>query len=252
VDPTDGGHDIVRIYLEISHAHDADVLKEILESLGARDVVVTRVAATDWMAGYRQKVRPFAVGRSWWIDPHPEAPTTAPRGRHRLAVEPSSAFGSGSHESTQLILTWLEEESIRGAKVLDVGTGSAILALAALCVGARLAVGFDIDPSAVWVAMDTVTAAGRGPHPCLFVGPIGAVGNHHFDVALCNMIAREFIPLLADIRRVLVPGGRAVFSGILGADSGPVRSSIERSGFTVTGERIMGEWSCTRTVRNGR
>jgi ribosomal protein L11 methylase PrmA len=102
---------------------------------------------------------------------------------------------------------------------------------------------------AVWVARRTVTTAEPRPEPLLFAGPIAAVADRLFDIVVCNMIASHFEPILADIRRVLVPGGKAVFSGILGEDSDAVRFSIESSGFDVTNEHGLGEWLCIWAVR---
>jgi len=236
------------VYLESGCASEAEALGTVLRYRGARDVKVSVRVDQDWMAGYRKAVQPFAVGGSWWIDPRPETPTPAPNSRFRLAVEPRTAFGSGSHESTQLVLLALEEERVAGRRVLDVGTGSGILALAACAMGADQVVGFDIDTEAVWIAEQTTREAIPECRPLMFVGPIAAVGKARFDVVMCNMISVHFLSLLADIRRLMAARGRALFSGMLHNEQERMRSSLVGAGFEVERVSAMGEWLCMAAV----
>ena len=120
----------VTVYLAGVDAGDADGVCRLLAEQGAGDVERETLGAADWLSDFREQVRPLKVGRSWWIDPHPDRPTPAPVGRQRLVVEPRMAFGTGTHESTQAILIELEDIEVSGRQVLDVGTGSGILALA--------------------------------------------------------------------------------------------------------------------------
>jgi ribosomal protein L11 methyltransferase len=251
-DAAPDGYEDIRVYFEADLDDKAAGLGSMLEAMGALDIDIADLPSEDWMAAYRRQARPFAVGRSWWIDPRPESLTPAPPGRCRLAVEPSTAFGSGSHESTQLILSSLESETIRGCRVLDVGTGSAILAAAAAALGAGLVVGFDIDPHAVWVARQTVIRNDSGRRPIVFAGPIGAVGDAGFDVVLCNMISSRFIPLLGEIGRVLSPGGRVLFSGLVANEYSEVSAALGAQGFEPYGEARLGEWVSVSVVSRGR
>lgn len=238
----------VTIYLHGSLAADASRLAGRLEASGGRNATVSSVTAHDWLARYRETVRPFAVGEKWWIDPHPENPTKAPTGRLRLEVEQRSAFGSGSHESTQLALLGLEDAEVHGRSVLDVGTGSGILALAAQAAGAGTVVAFDLDPEAVWVARSTIQHLAQKPRVFLFAGPLTAVGRCEFDIVLCNMISSQFEPLLPEIRRVLNQTGRVILSGLLTTELEHVTGAVMRAGLTVESNRIAGEWSSVTAV----
>ncbi len=241
----------IKIYLASDRAAVARELEEVLAALGCHDIQLSTLADEDWLAAYRTHVKPFAVGRRWWLDPHPSDPTPAPDSRWRLAIEPRMAFGTGSHESTQLVLLELEElepAALKGRTVLDVGTGSGILALAAELLGARQVVGLDLDPEAVWVARQIVRDQEWPAGPRLVIGPLGCLGEVTFDFVLCNMIPEHFLPLLDDLARVLTPTGQLVLSGILTGQGKAVGAELRRAGLQVVGERIHNEWLGLRAV----
>jgi ribosomal protein L11 methyltransferase len=240
----------LRVFIDGDRAGEQARLRAALAVMGARRIEVRVVESQDWLAGYRESARPFATGRSWWIDPRPDQPTAAPIGRRRLAIEPRTAFGSGTHESTRLVLAALEALSLRGRSVLDIGTGSGILAIAADRLGARPVVAFDVDREAIWVARRTAIEQDWLAHPLLFAGPIAAVGRHRFDVVLCNMVTEHFRPLMPDIRRVLAPAGFAVLSGMLETELADVCAILHGAGFEVRDQRRSGEWLSLTAVRN--
>jgi ribosomal protein L11 methyltransferase len=240
----------LRVYLDGDRGVGPARVRAALAAAGARRIDLRVVASQDWLAGYRASARAFATGRSWWIDPRPDAPTAAPIGRRRLAIEPRTAFGSGSHESTRLVLAALEALSVRGKAVLDIGTGSGILAIAADRLGARPVVGFDVDRDAIWVARRTAVEQDWLARPLLFAGPIAALGRYGFDVVLCNMISEHFRPLLPEIRRVLAPSGFAVLSGMLETELADVSSVLRGAGFEVRDQRRSGEWLSLTVVRD--
>lgn len=239
------------VYIEGSRYGDVERLRTTLEGRGARDVVVGDVEDRDWLTGWRESAVAFEVGQRWWIDPHPDSPTIVPDGRIRLVVEPRTAFGSGTHESTRLVLAELEERFVAGADVLDIGTGSGILAIAAERLGARTVVAFDIDPEAVWVARRTAAEQDWPARPLLFAGPVEAVGDRRFDIILCNMITEQLQPLLPAVRRALAPTGVAVLSGALSSELERLRARIVAEGFSVMSQRQLGEWSSISVARDG-
>jgi ribosomal protein L11 methyltransferase len=237
------------IYLSAQHAHVSAEVSERLLSSGAADLEVKSIELKDWIAAYREQAAPFAIGRLWWMDPHPNEPTPAPQGRIRLAVEPRTAFGTGSHESTQLVLLELEELTVRQQTVLDVGTGSGVLALAADALGASLVVALDIDPLAIWVARKNLAVQDWPARPLLISGSIRSVANCCFDLVLCNMIPEHFLPLLGDLRRLVKKDGEIIFSGILSCQHEAITRDLWAAGLQVTGERLCNEWICLRAVR---
>lgn len=232
----------VTVYFPPGERETACGFVALLESLGAEDVQCGALEELDWLKAYRERARPFPVGRTWWIDPHPARPTPAPAGRCRLALEPRSAFGSGSHETTQLVLLALEERDLAGRTVLDVGTGSGVLAIAALRRGAALAAGFDVDPEAVAVARETCAIQDPPAPVRLFWGELAAAAPGAFDLVLANIVSGILLPLLPGVRDVLAPGGEAVLSGLLAGERARALREAAAAGLEPVRERVMGEW----------
>lgn len=198
----------------------------------------------DWIAAYREHAAPFPVGEIWWVDPHPDRPTAAPSGRIRLVLEPRRAFGSGTHESTRLALTALERRPPDGRSVLDVGTGSGVLALAARRLGAREVVALDIDPMCVWVARDTARQQEWSVDGVrILAGTLDALAERAlFDVVVCNMVADRMSPILVGLAGHLAPDGWAVLSGLLAVERAAIDERLARHALVVRDEIVLGDW----------
>lgn len=207
--------------------------------------------ATDWLAAYRARVVPFAVGRRLWIDPREpgQGEEVAPdAGRLPLLLPARAAFGTGSHESTRLVLELMEEMEWAGRTVLDVGTGTGVLSLAALLFGAASATAFDVDPASPIHARDNRRLNGLAPR--LFAGRLAALRpGLRFEVALVNVIPEEIAAELPDLLALLAPGAEAVFSGILSVKGDEVLAQLAGLGLTETGRREDGEWVAFRMRR---
>lgn len=168
------------------------------------------VPDADWVRLTQAQFEPLAVTPSFWIVPSwHEAPAAA---REVIRLDPGLAFGTGSHPTTQMVLRWIaaNEAALRGARVLDYGCGSGILAIAAARFGAAEVVAVDIDPAAVGATADNARRNGVG----LLAGlPETAHGG--FDVVLANILARPLELLAPLLTGHLNAGGRLVLSGIL-------------------------------------
>lgn len=241
----DAGADVaVTVFLDERRGHDVGVVRKALLSLGAREVDTGRFAEQDWLSGYREAQSPRPIGARFWVDPHPDAPTPPPAGRIHLVVEPRQAFGSGSHESTQLVLLMLENVAVAGRRVLDVGTGSGILALAARALGARRVVGFDNDLEAMFVAHQIVGQQPRPLEVVLFAGTAAPLrSGPHFDLILANLLPAQVEPMLAALRSLLAPGGEILVSGLMLDQREAVEAELADCGFEVVGGQELGEWA---------
>ena len=233
----------VAVYLPAAEIDGVTKAKSLISAAGGDGFEVDIVEEEDWLVNYRKVVTPFRVGTTWWIDPHPDTPTAAPPDRRRLVVPPRMAFGSGSHESTRLILGTLETANVFGRSVLDVGTGSGILALASDLLGARPVLGVDIDPVAIQIACQIRDLQEWRPGVHYVTGSAGCATGGRFDVVLCNMISAHFIPLLDDLAAALAPGGRVVLSGLLVEEAERVALELESRGLEIVSRAARNEWA---------
>jgi len=249
LDDAGGGTTAAIIYLEAANNDEAARLCRKLAAMGVDRIHSRSIAGRDWFASYLRQARPFEIGRRIWIDPRPAKGVPVPKGRVRLVIEPSTAFGSGTHESTRLALLMLEELEVQKLSVLDVGTGSGILALAAGALGARSVLALDVDPDAVWVARRTARQQDWPARPVFLVAGVEALGEPGFQLILCNMISRDSIPLLPELYRLIEPDGTVVLSGLLISEAAMMRKGLRDAGFGVIAERRLGEWMSFRVGR---
>ncbi len=221
------------------------------------------IAETDWLAAWRSAAVPIPLGARLVVDPREWEPTAssavpaqavgirgpgaggATAGRFVLQIPARTAFGVGSHESTRLAYELLEATDLAGRRVLDVGCGSGILAMAALLLGARVAVGFDVDPAAALLAGQY--ARRNGLAPALFTGSVAALATPAtaggtFDVVVLNVLPHEIADELGQVIDQLAQGGDLLVSGVLATEADAVERAIERHGCKKAGERHAGEW----------
>jgi ribosomal protein L11 methyltransferase len=210
------------------------------------------VPETDWLARYREQAQPFAVAGTLFVDPREpdeRGGLEVPPGRRLLRLPARAAFGTGSHESTALALELLEAADVRDRRVLDVGTGTGVLGFAALLFGARLAVGFDIDPAAPFHARDNSRL--NGLRPLLFAGRLAALSPAppaRFDLVLVNVVPEQILPEMPALVRLLHPGGEAILSGILAERGRAVLDRLRGLGFAERDRRQAGDWVAFRVA----
>jgi ribosomal protein L11 methyltransferase len=169
--------------------------------------------ARDWVQSARDLLQPMEVGRRFFLVPE-WRDDAAPEGRFRITVNPGMAFGTGVHETTRLCMEALEDYLEPGMSVLDVGTGSGILAKAAKLLGAGNVTACDIDPVAVEIA-------GQG-----FVGSVDAVAAGAIDVVMANISPEAIGALAGDLLRVRKGGGVLLASGFEGHEVDQVRAAL--------------------------
>ena len=234
----ESGRDLVAFFREAVAARDAG---DALRRCGVPFLLTTDIPERDPLEAYRAASRPFAVGRRLWLEPGEDVGGRAPEGRIALRVPASRAFGTGSHASTRLALEALEDEPLSGRSVLDVGTGSGVLALAAAGLGARSVVGFDVDPEAVIVALGNVGAHAFGAAVRLFAGTVAACAGR-FDLVVANMLADEILGEARGIRARVARRGRMLLSGITRDREADVLARCRTGRWKLAGRRTEDEW----------
>lgn len=215
-------------------------------------------ADQDWQAEFRRTLRPVVAGRLTIVAPWQQDEVVA--GQTPLVIEPGMAFGTGHHATTRLAVEALSDLGLdvlgpggQGARVLDVGTGSGVLAIAAGLLGARFAFGVDIDPITIPIARENAEINGVPAARVRFEeGTLGLdqdaltfpeEGVDAYDVLVANLYAELHDLLAGDYAEHLVPGGALVLTGILTVKLPLVRAALEREGFGDVTETLDGEWA---------
>ncbi len=185
--------------------------------------------------------QPFAIGRRFRITP--PGHSVAAGDRIDLVMQ-RGAFGSGEHETTESCLEQLESlAGLKGASILDLGSGTGILAIAALKLGANNAVCVDIDPRAVAAAEHNCRLNGFGDRVTHIIGTLDAVSESSFDFILANIYGDILLALAKSVAKRLAPGGTLLLSGILWEYNFDVRQAYERQGLRVVKNRMLVEFS---------
>lgn len=203
------------------------------------------VADRDWGEEWKKSWSSFPMGNRFFVIPS-WLDSTCPDGRFPLFIDPGQAFGTGTHESTQLTLESMERWIRPDQVVLDLGTGSGILAIAATLLGATTVWGCDNDPVAVEVAQENVERNVPG-QVCLMCSSLDAVADQSVDLLLCNLTADVISAIFEDIHRVLRPQGIAIFSGILNFQASGIQQLASAHGHTILEQTTRGEWSALVT-----
>ena len=209
-------------------------------ALESDEVTVTPVAEEEWATAWRKHFKPVRVGRIV-VKPTWEEIEARP-GDVIVEIDPGIAFGTGYHPTTQLCLLALQDIIKGGEIVLDVGTGSGVLAIAAARLGADSVVGLDADSVAVEVAEENVRHAGLTEKITIRQSDSPAAFEGRADVVLANIIAKTLVDMAEALAEKVRPGGKLVASGIVTERADEVRSAFEAVGLRVDEERADGEW----------
>ena len=207
-----------------------------------RYCIVSSVAEEDWLQKWKEGFEPIQIGERLVVAPSWKLPKEN-CGRIVIQIDPGMAFGTGTHETTRLCLESLERHW-RGSSLLDVGTGTGILAIGAALLqpGSRV-VGIDIDPRAVEVARENVEINNLSGQVDLGVGQPQSLAGNHFDVVVANLTAEVIVDLTPELVECVSNAGLMILSGILSTLSGEVEKSLISAGLTIIERREAGEWT---------
>ncbi len=225
-------------------------LRQYLVGLEEYEPQTVSLREEDWATSWQKYYQPIPVGMRIHIVPDWMRGEPVPDGRVPLYLNPGLTFGTGAHPTTQLCLELLEEVLRPGDKVLDLGCGSGILAIAALALGASRAVGVDIDPKAADVAFENAALNGIGPDRLsVYAGDVlsdkklaAKLEPGQNQVVLANIVADVIIPLSAKAGEFMPPNGVFLTSGIIDGRQDEVRAAMEANGFAIAKHLERSGW----------
>ena len=214
------------------------------------EYTTTPLTDNDWAYSWQKYYKPLVIGQRLYVVPEWERDKPVPDGRVPFYLNPGLTFGTGSHASTQLCLEGVEEHTAEGCNVLDLGCGSGILSIAALCLGAKHAIAVDIDPKAVDGAYETAELNGIGRDQYLVrAGDVltdkslaNELAQQRYELVLANIVADVIIPLSAQVPNLLAEGGTFLCSGIIDTRAHEVEAALKKNGLAITRKREKNGW----------
>jgi ribosomal protein L11 methyltransferase len=236
--------DSLRAYILPSRWNDVtrETIEQWLQARGLPPRIEESIfEPQNWNERWEETIRPVSV------PPFLIKPTWAsiPEGRERdivLEIDPKMSFGTGYHETTRLMLRLMPGEIPLGARVLDAGTGTGVLAIGALKLGAASAIGFDVDEWASDNAGENALLNGVEDRLEIRIGGEETIAERDFDVILANINLNVLIEMMPFFRDRLLEGGPLLLSGILKTDREAITRSLNKSGFLVEREAEEGDW----------
>ena len=247
---------------------DADAILKMVEEelenirmfmdIGEGSVKVDETEDIDWINNWKQYFHQFYIDDILVI-PSWEDVKAEDRDKMVLHIDPGTAFGTGMHETTQLCIRQLRKYITNETKLLDVGTGSGILAILSLMFGAKSAVGTDLDICAVEAVRENCESNGIDPAQFeMMIGNIitdkaiqDRVGYDCYDIVVANILADVLVPLTPVIIHQLKPGGIYITSGIIDDKEQTVVEAVKKAGLEVLEVTYQGEWVSV-TARKSR
>ena len=237
----------VRVSLFVPEERNPLEYREFLETrLPALGISATisfeGINEDDWAESWKQYYKPVPLGRITIVPAWEKY--EAKEGEVIVRMDPGMAFGTGTHETTRLVIRLMQDELRGGERLLDVGTGSGILSICASKLGAKSCNAYDIDPVAVKVARDNALADGCENITVgvsdLLKGVDLSEGKYDFCVA--NIVADIIIRMLPDVKDYVKSGAPLILSGIIGERADEVREAVIKNGFKVEKEIKENDW----------
>ena len=251
------GLSCIKLYLEDSDEAGLTRLEKLLESLrqkeefGSLTLHQNALAETNWEESWKDNYPPQEVGQKLVVLPYwlSESDT---QGRLPVILDPGLTFGTGAHPSTQMVMEAMEQLVTPNASCLDLGSGSGILSIAALRLGADRAIGVDIDPKAEDIARENAAYNGfAAPQFTALTGNVTAdrrlmdtLRQEQYDLVLVNIVADVIIGLSPVLPKLLSSHSTLICSGILDTRLEDVTAALKSQGLTITSIRAKEDWRC--------
>ena len=242
----DQPRDIVKVHMYLApDENPAEILplfKERLDAAGIPyELTTAGVEQEDWQNAWKKYYHAMDIGKRLAIVPGWEEYETD---RTVITMDPGMAFGTGTHETTSLCLEVLDERVRGGERVLDIGTGSGILAIAALRLGAACAEGVDIDPMCVRTAGENAQRNGVQDRFTVLVGDLSDKASGVYNIITANIVAAAILSLAPHVPALLAPGAVFIASGIIDTRKEEVLAGLRAAGLEPFDVREKRGWVC--------
>ena len=245
----------IKLYIEDTDTRSLETLRGFSQDRGL-SMTEKLLPDTDWSESWKESYPPQEVGQDlvvlpYWLAENYEG------SRKQVILDPGLTFGTGAHPSTQMVMETMEEALVPGTRCLDLGSGSGILSITALRLGAREALGVDIDPKAEDIARENAAYNGfSAPAFTALTGNVTAdkglmerLSQKEYGLVLVNIVADVIIGLSPVLPEFLGEDTVLICSGILDVRLPEVLEALEKAGLTVTAIREKEEWRCVTARR---
>ena len=246
----------IKLYLEDTDAAGMERLKVLLDQLGLT-MQVSTMQQTNWEESWKDNYPPQPVGETlvvlpYWLEEYETD-------RKKVILDPGLTFGTGAHPSTQMVMQTMEDTDLKNAACLDLGSGSGILSITALRLGAKSAVGVDIDPKAEGIARENAAYNGfAAPEFVALTGNVTAdrklmdrLAADRYDLVLVNIVADVIIGLAPVLPQFMDENTLLICSGILDTRLEDVTEALQKAGLVVTKTKAKEDWRCVSARRSG-
>ena len=245
----------IKLYLEDTDTAGMERLQKLLDQLGLT-MQVSTMGETNWEESWKDNYPPQEVGETlvvlpYWLEEYETD-------RKKVILDPGLTFGTGAHPSTQMVMETMEETDLKEAACLDLGSGSGILSITALRLGAKSTVGVDIDPKAEGIARENAAYNGfAAPEFVALTGNVTAdrklmdrLAADRYDLLLVNIVADVIIGLAPVLPQFMDENTLLICSGILDTRLEDVTEALRKAGLTVTKTKAKEDWRCVSARRS--
>ena len=208
----------------------------------AAEITAEGLKEEDWAENWKQYYKPVKLGRITIVPAWEDY--TAEEGEVIIRMDPGMAFGTGTHETTRLVIRLMQNEDLTDKKVLDMGTGSGILSIAAAKLGAKSCNAYDIDPVAVKVARENVSDSGFKNIEVGISDLLAGVdlSGGKYDICLANIVADIILRMLPDVDKYVKADGKIILSGIIAPRADEIREALCAHGYKILNEANENDW----------
>ncbi len=226
-------------------------LPEFGLDIGSGKIEIKEIDQIDWETSWKQYFKPVHITDRIVVKPQWEE-YLPQKDELIIHIDPGMAFGTGTHETTSMCIKAIEKNVEPGYSILDIGTGSGILSIAAVLLGAKEATGVDLDPVAVEVANENIEINGLSDKINILHGDLLTLIEGQFDIVVANIIADAILILLdSDVKSFVKDNGLFICSGIIQEKEGLVVEKLKEKGFEIKEINRDGEWVCITSTCHG-